>query len=213
MDRGSKISIAASIMLAGATLALIARRNAADTPRPDLLAAAHRFLRQATGYSPPSVPQRIEQSRVAPPPRAAERVAPPSSTAPPPALPAAAPAAESPGPLPTQRQPVVESRLPIVAHGPPVTVAQPSPSPIVTALVAPPVSLPSVAPVASRPLGRTIRHRIADGDTLARLAHRYLGSPDRQAEILEANREVLSQPDLLPIGAVLKIPVPDDTGL
>ncbi|MCC6126461.1 MAG: LysM peptidoglycan-binding domain-containing protein [Pirellulales bacterium] len=49
-------------------------------------------------------------------------------------------------------------------------------------------------------------HRIADGDTLAALAKRYLGSPALAMEIFKANREVLSDPDLLPIGADLKIP-------
>jgi hypothetical protein len=54
-------------------------------------------------------------------------------------------------------------------------------------------------------------HRIADGDTLRGLAERYLGSADRHAEIYEANRELLSNPDILPIGAKLKIP-PRRTG-
>jgi nucleoid-associated protein YgaU len=49
-------------------------------------------------------------------------------------------------------------------------------------------------------------HRIVDGDTLAALAERYLGSAARAKEIFEANREVLSDPALLPIGAELKIP-------
>jgi nucleoid-associated protein YgaU len=49
-------------------------------------------------------------------------------------------------------------------------------------------------------------HRIVDGDTLTALAKRYLGSADLAMEIFKANREVLSDPDLLPIGAELKIP-------
>jgi nucleoid-associated protein YgaU len=54
-----------------------------------------------------------------------------------------------------------------------------------------------------------VRHRIVDGDTLPQLAQRYLGSAERQGEIFEANRGVLSSPDLLPIGAMLKIPAPE----
>ncbi|HEY4312202.1 MAG TPA: LysM peptidoglycan-binding domain-containing protein [Pirellulales bacterium] len=50
------------------------------------------------------------------------------------------------------------------------------------------------------------RHKIADGDTLSGLAVRYLGSADRYREIYELNREVLANPDLLPIGTELKIP-------
>jgi len=49
-------------------------------------------------------------------------------------------------------------------------------------------------------------HRIADGDTLSRLAERYLGRSERYLEIYNANRDVLASPDLLPIGATLRIP-------
>ncbi len=51
-----------------------------------------------------------------------------------------------------------------------------------------------------------IVHRIADGDTLSRLAQRYLGRGDRYLEIYDANRDVLASPDLLPIGVMLRIP-------
>ena len=51
-------------------------------------------------------------------------------------------------------------------------------------------------------------HRIADGDTLAALAARYLGSSERLMEIYEANRDLLSDPDVLPIGVELRIPPP-----
>ena len=46
-------------------------------------------------------------------------------------------------------------------------------------------------------------HRIVDGDTLPALAERYLGSPSRAREIFDANRSVLSDPELLPIAAVM----------
>ena len=49
-------------------------------------------------------------------------------------------------------------------------------------------------------------HTIVDGDTLAALAKRYLGSADRAGEIFTYNRDVLSDPDMLPIGAELRIP-------
>jgi nucleoid-associated protein YgaU len=54
--------------------------------------------------------------------------------------------------------------------------------------------------------GRT--HVIVDGDTLAGLAARYLGDPRRSVDIFEANRRVLADPDVLPIGAELQIPLP-----
>jgi nucleoid-associated protein YgaU len=49
-------------------------------------------------------------------------------------------------------------------------------------------------------------HVVADGDTLTSLAARYLGSADRFREIFAANRQLLTTPNLLPIGATLQIP-------
>jgi nucleoid-associated protein YgaU len=49
-------------------------------------------------------------------------------------------------------------------------------------------------------------HRVVDGDTLAKLAERYLGSPTRAMDIFEANRSVLISPELLPIGVELQLP-------
>jgi nucleoid-associated protein YgaU len=50
-------------------------------------------------------------------------------------------------------------------------------------------------------------HTIVDGDTLAKLAAHYLGSADRSNDLFEHNRDVLRNPDELPIGAVLRIPL------
>ena len=52
-------------------------------------------------------------------------------------------------------------------------------------------------------------HKIIDGDSLALLAERYLGSASRASEIFAANRNVPSQPEILPIGVELKIPRAD----
>ena len=49
-------------------------------------------------------------------------------------------------------------------------------------------------------------HRIQDGDTLSKLAAKYLGSANREREIFEMNRDVLETPDLLPIGIDILIP-------
>ena len=51
-------------------------------------------------------------------------------------------------------------------------------------------------------------HRIVDGDTLPDLAERYLGDRSRYLEILDANRDILVIPDLLPLGERVRIPVP-----
>ncbi|MBC8870746.1 MAG: hypothetical protein H8E44_15090 [Planctomycetes bacterium] len=50
------------------------------------------------------------------------------------------------------------------------------------------------------------RHRIVDGDTLPKLAQAYFGDRDRYLDIFQANRGVLSDPRLLPIGVELAIP-------
>jgi len=49
-------------------------------------------------------------------------------------------------------------------------------------------------------------HVVHNGDTLGRLAKRYLGDEGRALEIFDLNRDVLSNPHLLPIGAELRIP-------
>jgi nucleoid-associated protein YgaU len=50
------------------------------------------------------------------------------------------------------------------------------------------------------------RHRLTDGDSLDKLAERYLGSRDRAEEIYQANRDVLATPDVLPLGRIIRIP-------
>jgi len=53
------------------------------------------------------------------------------------------------------------------------------------------------------------KHQIVDGDSLPRLAARYLGSESRWSEIYAANAPLLPDPRLLPIGAELTIPPAD----
>ena len=49
-------------------------------------------------------------------------------------------------------------------------------------------------------------HTIKDGDTLLKLAQRYLGDSQRWRELYEANRNRIADPQLLPIGVVVEIP-------
>lgn len=49
-------------------------------------------------------------------------------------------------------------------------------------------------------------HRVADGDTLERIALRYWQDAALADALFAANRDQLSTPDPLPIGAVLRIP-------
>jgi len=58
----------------------------------------------------------------------------------------------------------------------------------------------------ARSAGTPRRHRIAEGDTLARLAEKYLGSRDRCQELFQANTDVLFDQRLIPIGVEIVIP-------
>lgn len=49
-------------------------------------------------------------------------------------------------------------------------------------------------------------HIVHTGDSLERLAKRYLGDEGRAIELFDHNRQVLENPHLLPIGAELRIP-------
>ncbi len=51
-------------------------------------------------------------------------------------------------------------------------------------------------------------HVVRNGDTLEKLAQRYLGNAGRALELFDLNRDQLANPHLLPIGAELRIPVP-----
>jgi len=55
-------------------------------------------------------------------------------------------------------------------------------------------------------------YRLRDGDTLEKLAERFLGSRERAIEIFEANREALARPDLLPVGTTITIPAKVKSG-
>jgi nucleoid-associated protein YgaU len=59
---------------------------------------------------------------------------------------------------------------------------------------------------ASVPRPKPRPYRLRDGDTLERLAERFLGSSQRADEIFQMNRAVLARPDLLPVGANILIP-------
>jgi nucleoid-associated protein YgaU len=69
------------------------------------------------------------------------------------------------------------------------------------------ITMKQMLPETARPAARQT-HKVVDGDTLASLAERYLGTKDGAAAIFEANRDVLSNPAILPIGAELKLPPP-----
>ena len=70
---------------------------------------------------------------------------------------------------------------------------------------------PPVGSVVSWPEERI--HVVHNGDTLEKLAERYLGSPLRAGEIFDLNRDRLKNPHVLPIGAELRIPNSGSEGL
>lgn len=51
-------------------------------------------------------------------------------------------------------------------------------------------------------------HVVKNGDTLEKLAARYLEDEGRALELFDLNRDQLTNPHLLPIGAELRIPIP-----
>src|SRR5690606_19373255 len=56
------------------------------------------------------------------------------------------------------------------------------------------------------PNERERKHRIVDGDTLARIAQRYWQDAALADALFAANRDVLTAPDPLPLGVELRIP-------
>ncbi len=66
----------------------------------------------------------------------------------------------------------------------------------------------SPAPTEESAWPEEVVHIVRNGDTLEKLAQRYLGDEGRALELFDLNREQLSNPHLLPIGAELRIPVP-----
>ncbi len=68
-------------------------------------------------------------------------------------------------------------------------------------------SMDMMLPVPAPTEQRARTHKVVDGDTLAALAERYLGSSLCAGDIFKANRDVLFDPQLLPIGVELKIPL------
>jgi nucleoid-associated protein YgaU len=71
-----------------------------------------------------------------------------------------------------------------------------------------PYASPTEAPgsLTATPANVSRRHKVRDGDTLPALAEQYYGDAARYREIFAANRGLLANPDLLPIGITLEIP-------
>jgi nucleoid-associated protein YgaU len=51
-------------------------------------------------------------------------------------------------------------------------------------------------------------HTVASGDTLSKLARQYFGDANRYMELFNANKGILSDPNLIKVGQKLTIPSP-----
>jgi nucleoid-associated protein YgaU len=69
-----------------------------------------------------------------------------------------------------------------------------------------PTSWKPTPPPAVRPAPRSRKYVLRDGDSLERLAERFLGNRTRAEEIFAMNRHVLTRADLLPVGAQIVLP-------
>ena len=65
-----------------------------------------------------------------------------------------------------------------------------------------PVAVPAEAP----PTGEETVHVVVSGDTLSALAKRYYGKASLYMKIFEANRDILTDPNLIKVGQRLRIP-------
>ena len=52
-------------------------------------------------------------------------------------------------------------------------------------------------------------HKVESGDTLGKISKEYLGEAGKYMEIFNANKDQLSNPDLIQVGQELKIPFVD----
>jgi len=180
MNRGTKTFVALTIMAWGMAAALVFQRAAPTRDPPVAGSTVQLDLRG------PTEPQTSDPAAAFP----VVRLQTPAAAAPSPAPAAAAARALTPmdpgKPPPRLARSFPEADYPIASRW---------------------GAMLGLAPTSggqAKPPART--HKIVDGDTLKALARRYLGSADRFAEIYEMNRDVLPNPEVLPIGAELKIP-------
>jgi nucleoid-associated protein YgaU len=88
---------------------------------------------------------------------------------------------------------------------PPLLDAAAAPPAVAWPVVAAPAA-PAPAPLAELTVPAT--YRVRDGDDLGSIAGHFYGHPAAASAIWAANRETITHPDLLPIGAELRLPPP-----
>jgi nucleoid-associated protein YgaU len=150
--------------------------------------------------APADVPA-LQAASADPLPRAADPYQPPAPPAPLPAsFPGFVPAAT--GLNSTYRSTVRVPPPPLLdAHGPP---------PVAPGWTTREPPRPAAGPASRGDVPTT--YMVRDGDDLTALAIRFYGHPGAAAAILDANRDVLVRPDMLPIGVAIRLPPPWTVG-
>jgi len=107
----------------------------------------------------------------------------------------------------------VENRPALIhqSHAEPPPSSAYSPDPTTTTREARPAyATAPTTPTEDAAWPEEVLHVVRNGDTLEKLAQHYLGDKGRALEIFDLNRDQLTNPHLLPIGAELRIPVPPE---
>lgn len=183
------------------------------SPEAETAPAADPWLTAASqGIAPPATAQR----EVAPIPRGGQRAAEPASPAPPAEeagwptlLPPSAP--RNAPPMPLTEPTTMTSLRPSLEENPYGDRPRFEPGPSAASVEYNPLRYEPLYPktdaIQRQPVATQYgQHIVTDGDTLDRLAKQYLGDPGRAQELFELNSDRLEQPDVLPIGMVLRTP-------
>jgi nucleoid-associated protein YgaU len=64
----------------------------------------------------------------------------------------------------------------------------------------------AASPPAGQPVEREVQYTVQKGDSLSKIAQQQYGDGKKWKAIFEANRDQISNPDLIHPGQVLKIP-------
>lgn len=184
VSRRQKLLAAGVVLGVGLAAAMLFRRGD-ETPRTAVATAVP--AKSVTSETPSSLAVSLEGQFSPQPPVAATTVSSVESVEPSPALPAASP---NIAPM------IAAEAAPIVPLPEETTVGRP-------VYV---VENPAEAGSPDTESGYRV-HVIHNGDTLERLAERYLADGSRALELFDLNRDVLQNPHLLPLGVELRIPV------
>ncbi|MGO8690618.1 MAG: LysM peptidoglycan-binding domain-containing protein [Thermoguttaceae bacterium] len=181
MEQRVKIAVAAGVLLVGTVVALLFRRDPPPPAAPAPATSGELILRKHVAAPP------VAADPTWPPGGGCEgsQSAPAGAQEPPRAVTIVTPSETAAGP-PDLARSYPDAGLPGSSRWG-ISMGQ----------VLPETAAPEVAPRI---------HTIVDGDSLAALAERYLGAKEAAGAIFAANRDVLSDPQILPIGAELKIP-------